>query len=77
MDSIYQIIDQKIAQIESQNKRASIIIINDKLFQQMQQETLFRDMSQSYGKVRSPYDLQVYNKIKVVPSQVCDSVEVF
>jgi hypothetical protein len=77
MDSIYQIIDQKLAQIENQNKRASIIIINDKLFQQMQQEMLFRDMSQAYGRVRSPYDLQVYNKIKVMPSQVCDSVEVF
>ena len=76
MNSIYQIIDQKIANIESQGKRASIIVLNDKLFQQIQQEMMFKDSSQTHGVIRSPFDLQVYNKIRVVTSQVCDAVEV-
>lgn len=77
IDSIFQIIDNKIATIETDAKRASVIIINDKLFKQMQQEMMNRDMTQVYGTVRSPYALQVYKGVKVVPSEVADSVEVF
>ncbi len=77
MDSVFQIVDGKIDNIETEKKRAAVIVINENLFRQMQQEMLTRDMSQPYGTVRSPYALQVYRGVKVVPSQVIESVEVF
>ena len=77
MDSIFQIVDEKIAIIEEQAKRASVIIINESLFRQIQQEMMFQDMSQKNGRVRSPYALQVYKGAKVIPSQVAESIEVF
>lgn len=76
IDSIFQIIDAKMNSIETNAKRAAVIVINESLFKQMQQEMLGQDMSQVYGKVRSPYALQVYRGVKVVPSQVVESVEV-
>ena len=76
-DLIYQQIDDKIDEIEQKKQQASIIILNEGLFKQMQQETLYLDMSQQSGKVRSPYALQVYRNLRVVPSQVCENVEVF
>jgi hypothetical protein len=77
INSIFGIVDARISDIESQDKQASVIILNAKLFKQMQQEMMFQDMSQAYGKVRSPFDLQVYRGIKVIPSMVVDTVEVF
>lgn len=77
MDSIFQIVDDKINRIEAQAKRAAVIVINDGLFRQMQQEMFMADSMQRNGKVRSPYALQVYKGIKVVASQIAESVEVF
>jgi hypothetical protein len=77
INSIFGIVDARIAAIESEQKQASVIVLNAKLFKQMQQEMMYQDMSQSYGKVRSPFDLQVYRGIKVIPSQVVDTVEVY
>ena len=77
MDSIFQIVDSRINEIESQAKRASVIVLNESLFKQIQQEMMYQDMNQAYGKVRSPYALQVYRGAKVIPSQVVESVEIF
>jgi len=77
MDSIFQIVDDRISEIEGQAKRASVIVLNENLFRQMQQEMLFQDISQKHGKVRSPYALQVYRGIKVITSQVVETVEIF
>lgn len=77
MDSIFQIVDSKIDAIEVKAKRAAVIILNESLFRQIQQEMMMQDMSAKYGKIRSPYALQVYRGVKVVTSQVVDSVEVF
>lgn len=76
MDSIFHIIDTKIDSIEQLAKKASIIVINESLFKQMQQEMITRDSLQKHGVIRSPYALQVYRGVKVVPSQVAESVEV-
>ncbi len=77
INSIFGIVDARIAAIESEAKQASVIILNAQLFKQMQQEMMYQDMSQAYGKVRSPFDLQVYKGLKVIPSHVVDTVEVF
>jgi hypothetical protein len=77
INSIFGIVDARIEAIESNAKQASVIVLNAQLFKQMQQEMMFQDMSQSYGKVRSPFDLQVYRGLKVIPSQVVETVEVF
>jgi hypothetical protein len=77
IDSVFAVIDEKIASIETEKKRASVIVINENLFKQMQQEMLGRDMSQRNGVVRSPYALQVYRGAKVITSQVADTIEVF
>jgi len=77
MDSIFQIVDSKIDAIEANAKRAAVIVLNEGLFKQMQQEMMTQDMSMKYGKIRSPYALQVYRGVKVVASQVADSVEVY
>ena len=77
MDSIFEIVDKKIDSIEGQSKRAAVIVLNDGLYKQMQQEMMMQDMAQRYGKVRSPFSLQVHRGVRVVTSQVVDSVEVF
>ena len=77
INSIFGIVDERINAIESQAKQASVIILNAKLFKQMQQEMMYQDMAQSHGKVRSPFDLQVYRGLKVIPSMIVDTVEVF
>lgn len=76
-DLVYQRIDEKIKEIESQGKSAAIIVIADKLFRQMQQDMIQQDLMQVHGRIRSPYDLQVYHGIKVVASQVVESCEVY
>ena len=77
MDSVFQIVDSKISLIEAKAKRPVVIVINADLFKQIQQEMFTRDISQVYGKIRSPYALQVYKGCTVIPSQVVESVEVF
>ena len=77
MNSIFDIVDEKIVLIETQAKRPSVIVLNESLFKQMQQEMMYQDFSQKSGKVRSPYALQVYKGIKVVASQVVETVEVY
>lgn len=77
INSIFEIVDARIAVIESDQKQVSVIVLNAALFKQMQQEMMFQDMSQKYGKIRSPFDLQVYRGIKVIPSQVVETVEVY
>lgn len=77
MDSVFSIVDAKIEAIEINAKRAAVIVLNRQLYYQMQQEMMMQDMSQKYGTVRSPHSLSVYRGIKVIPSEVIESVEVF
>lgn len=77
IDSIYSIVDARIDEIEASGKRASVIVLAESLFRQMQQEMMYSDMSQKFGKVRSPFDLQVHRGVKVICSQVVESVEIY
>lgn len=77
MSKVLELVDSKIDSIEKQNKRAAVIVINDELFRRMQQEMMYQDMSQKHGTIRSPFSLQVHRGVKVIPSQVCGTVEVF
>lgn len=76
IDTIFQTVDEKIAVLAEQRKRPSVIVLNADLFRQMQQDTMTADLSQKSGRVRSPYDLQVYQGLRVIPSEVVQTVEV-
>ena len=77
MDSIYSIVDARIDEIEASGKRASVIVLAESLFRQIQQEMMYQDMSQKFGKMRSPHSLSVHRGVKVIASQVVASVEIF
>lgn len=77
MEKVFQVVDSRINNIETAGKRASVIIINSKAFQQIQQEMFYQDSMQSHGTIRSPYSLQSYKGAKVVTSEVVELVEVY
>ena len=74
---VYKLIDSKMDAIAEQRKLPAVIVMSSRIFKQIQQEMMFRDASQSHGVVRNPFDLQVYRKVKIVPSEMIDLVEVF
>lgn len=77
MEMVFQRVDKRIGDIEEQRKRAAVIIINDRVFRQIQQEMFMHDQMQKFGAIRSPYSLQSYKGAKVVTSEVVELVEVF
>ena len=76
-EKIFELIDSKVNHIYTSAKRPAVIVVNAQLYKSLQEEILERDLSQPYGKVRSPLDLKVYNGIPLIPSQVVEVVEVF
>lgn len=77
IEQIFEKVDVRIVELSAQNKTPSLILINARLYQNLQQEMLTQDLSQSYGKVRSPYNLRSYKGLQLLTSHVVDDVEVF
>lgn len=77
IDQVYALIDQKIHGILEEAKQPAVIVINSGLYKSLQQAVVEADLSQPFGKVRSPYSLANYKGLQVIPSQVVETVEVF
>ncbi len=78
IEKVFKLIDFKLGKIAEQNKRASIILINEELFKRLQQGIIEQGVTQKQGMVKSPHDtLSVYKNCKILTSQVVETVEVF
>ena len=72
LEHMFGVIDQKINSLMVEGKRPAVILINSKIYKSIQEEMIQKDMAQSFGKVRSPYDLRLYKGIQIIS---CDTVE--
>lgn len=74
---LFNIADVKMASLIEKGVTPAVVLVNERLFKQYQMELLEKDLSQSHGVVRSPYNLRSYKGLQVIASQVISDVEVF
>ena len=74
IDKVESLISQKME--TAKMYRPTVIIMNEKLYQQWQQETMEADLAQSHGYVRSP-DPKSYQGLSIITSKICNDIEIF